>query len=142
MGIFNSFLFMYRLTLGDFSTKQFMGERLSSNYIWLVFVAATFLLQITFLNMLIAIMADTFSHVMDNAEESSMKERISILNDFRLILRSLGIDSEFQYLFVLEKDSDSASSRDQWSGELNEIRLQFEKSTDFITERQDYVMGK
>ena len=83
---------------------------------------ATFILQITFLNMLIAIMADTFSHVMDNAEESSMKERISILNDFRLVMRSLGIDSEFQYLFVLEKDSDSIGFGDQWSGELHEIK--------------------
>ena len=133
-------IYMYKLTLGDFSTLGYLGT--NDYYVWIIFLTATFILQITFLNMLIAIMADTFSHVMDNAEESSMKERISILNDFRLILRSLGIDSEFQYLFVLEKDSDSASSRDQWSGELNEIRLQFEKSTDFITERQDYIMGK
>ena len=67
--------------------------------------------------MLIAIMGNTFSQVMDNKEESSMKERISILADFRLILRSLKLDSEFQYLFVLEKDTDSRLGN-QWSGEL------------------------
>ena len=63
--------------------------------IWVVFILATLITQVTFLNMLIAIMGDTFSHVMDNKEESSMKERVSILADFRLLLRSLGIDSEF-----------------------------------------------
>ena len=84
---------MYKLTLGDFSTKYYLG--MNTEVLWIVFFAATFLLQITFLNMLIAIMGDTFSHVMDNKEESSMKERVSILADFRLLLRSLGIDSEF-----------------------------------------------
>ena len=63
--------------------------------------------------MLIAIMGDTFSHVMDNKEESSMKERISLLTDFRLLLRSLRLDSEFQYLFVLEKDVDTGTGN-QW----------------------------
>ena len=121
MGIFNSFLFMYRLTLGDFSTKQFMGERLSSNYIWLVFVAATFLLQITFLNMLIAIMGNTFSQVMDTKTEASMMERIGQLADFRLVMRALKLDSEFQYLFVLQKNTDSNMGA-QWSGELTEIK--------------------
>ena len=57
--------------------------------------------------MLIAIMGNTFSQVMDNKEESSMKERISILADFRLLMRSLKLDSEFQYLFVLDKDTDN-----------------------------------
>ena len=80
---------------------------------WIVFLGGSFLLQITFLNMLIAIMADTFSHVMDNKEESSMKERISLLTDFRLLLRSLRLDSEFQYLFVLEKDVDTGAGN-QW----------------------------
>ena len=92
-GFLNSFIYMYKLTLGDFSTKYYLG--MNAEVLWIIFFAATFLLQITFLNMLIAIMADTFSHVMDNKEESSMKERVSILADFRLLLRSLGIDSEF-----------------------------------------------
>ena len=84
---------MYKLTMGDFATKQFFGE--SNTFIWLIFIAATFFLQITFLNMLIAIMGNTFSQVMDTKEESSMKERISILADFRLLMRSLRLDSEF-----------------------------------------------
>ena len=92
-GFLNSFIYMYKLTLGDFSTKYYLG--MNAEVLWIIFFAATFLLQITFLNMLIAIMGDTFSHVMDNKEESSMKERVSILADFRLLLRSLGIDSEF-----------------------------------------------
>ena len=91
--------------MGDFSTKQYYGN--NSTFIWIIFMIATFLLQITFLNMLIAIMGNTFSQVMDTKAESSMKERISILADFRLLMRSLKLDSEFQYLFVLDKDTDN-----------------------------------
>ena len=78
---------------------KFLG--VNSTFIWIFFVLAAFLLQITFLNMLIAIMGNTFSHVLDNKTESSMKERISILSDFRIVLRALKLDSEFSYLFVL-----------------------------------------
>ena len=71
---------------------------------------------------------------MDSKEESSMRERISILADFRLLMRSLRLDSEFQYLFVLEKNADS-SHGNQWSGELQEIKKQFESSKEDINER-------
>ena len=131
-GVSEAFIYMYKLTLGDFGTKSYMGE--NSWFLWAAFLLATFFLQITFFNMLIAIMGNTFSEVMDSKEESSMKERISILADFRLLLRSLRLDSEFQYLFVLKKDTDSALGN-EWNGELQEIRKQFEISKQDINDR-------
>ena len=101
-GVINALIYSYKIALGDFSTTKFMG--LNREVIWIFFVAATFLLQITFLNMLIAIMGNTFDHVLDNKQESSMKERISILADFRLLIRALKLDSEFSYLFVLQRE--------------------------------------
>ena len=61
------------------------------------------MLQIVFLNMLIAIMADTFSRVREKKNQQSMRERISILADFRNVVRALQLDadSEFEYLFVV-----------------------------------------
>ena len=91
--------------------------------------------------MLIAIMGNTFDHVLDNKQESSMKERISILADFRLLIRALKLDSEFSYLFVLQREHHDHLSN-EWQGELNEIKFQFEKATEHITGKQDYIMKK
>ena len=125
LGLVNAFIYVYKITLGDFSTNKFLG--LNSEFIWLLFFLATFLLQIVFLNMLIAIMGNTFQFVLDNKQESSMKERISILSDFRLLIRALKLDSEFSYLFILEKDQDSLES--EWMGELTEMKMSFDQTT-------------
>lgn len=61
---FNSFIYSYKLSLGDFFTDTFRGE--NEGFIWGIFIVFTFLLQITFLNMLIAIMGNTFTIVMEN----------------------------------------------------------------------------
>lgn len=42
--------------------------------LWIVFFLSTVLLQITMLNLLIAIMGDTFDRVLDAQEEAQMKQ--------------------------------------------------------------------
>ena len=46
----------------------------------------TFIIQITFLNMLIAIMGDTFARVSEVKEQSALKEKIKILSDFAYVV--------------------------------------------------------
>ena len=63
----------------------------------------TFLLQITFMNMLIAIMGDIFSKVIQEKEQSARNEKISILSDFRLILMKMDLkEMNFKYIFVVK----------------------------------------
>lgn len=52
----------YMLSLGEFDLDNFEGEGKDA-LAWTVFIATTFITQITFLNMLIAIMGDTFARV-------------------------------------------------------------------------------
>ena len=86
----NALIYVYKLCLGDFHTENFTGE--NQGIIWIVFFAGTFILQITFLNMLIAIMGDTFDMVMEQKAEFSMKERIEILSDFKILIDWFKID--------------------------------------------------
>ena len=58
----NAIVYSFKLGLGDFSTVGFRGN--NENLTWIVFVLATFLLQITFLNLIIAIMSNTFDHIL------------------------------------------------------------------------------
>ena len=63
------------LSLGEFNTDNY-GEDAKDSLIWIVFILTTFITQITFLNMLIAIMGDTFARVSEVKEQSALQEKI------------------------------------------------------------------
>ena len=63
------------------------------------------MLQITFMNMLIAIMTKTFEDVTQKSRSSSITERISILNDYSFFLDLFKLDLDAQFLFVIEPSS-------------------------------------
>ena len=65
----NALLMQYLLALGDFNfTEYFVATSTNSNLVWIIFIMATFLIQITILNMLIAIMGDAFDRVTEVKE--------------------------------------------------------------------------
>jgi len=63
---FDSILNQYLLGLGAFDHTLFVGE--GSVFIWFYFVLATFITQITFMNLMIAIMGDSFDRVTEVRE--------------------------------------------------------------------------
>jgi len=81
----NAFFFAYITSQGEYRTEEFEGE--NAPLLWIIFFGVTFLIQVTFLNMLIAIMGHSFQTVLDNKQQSAMKEKIKIISDFRLVLR-------------------------------------------------------
>ena len=71
-GVFNSFTQMWNLGMGDFVLDNY-AETMYDNdlaLIWAVFFGATFMINIVFLNMVIAIMSDTFDKVTDMGRDS------------------------------------------------------------------------
>ena len=59
--LFNTFINQYLLSLGEFGMDNFEGD--NQLFIYLLFILATFFTQVTVLNMLIAIMGNTFDNV-------------------------------------------------------------------------------
>ena len=55
----------YMMSLGEFTMDGF-GDHPEMIICYVFFLAATFVTQLTFLNMLIAIMGDTFGRVIEN----------------------------------------------------------------------------
>ena len=83
----NAILHMYLLSLGEFDTDKFHHKGdFTQALLWCIFIFGTFMLQITFMNMLIAIMGEVFGAVSAEQAQSSLSERILLLNDFRLFL--------------------------------------------------------
>lgn len=59
--------------LGDFDSDAYKNG--TDRYVAMImFVMATFIVQVVFMNMLIAIMGETFGQVLECAEESGLRE--------------------------------------------------------------------
>ena len=74
----------YMLGLGEYGTDTY--ELLDSKLAWALFIVATFLLQVTFFNLLIAIMGDTFDRVSEVKVQSALKEKLQMIGDHQGIL--------------------------------------------------------
>ena len=106
--LWNTVMHTYLLSLGEFDFENFGDRDGSTNLmLWIAFVFGTFMLQITFMNMLIAIMGDIFGDVIQRKKQFSLTERILLLNDFRVFLDyfKLGLDAQFIFLVIPSQDN-------------------------------------
>ena len=90
----------YRIGLGDFDTSVYSTHP-ANILIFIYFILATFLTQIMFMNMLIAIMSETYSRVSEAKERSSLMERTRLYADF---LWCINLSKELEgmkYLYVV-----------------------------------------
>jgi hypothetical protein len=73
-GVTNALINAYFTSLGEFDFDN-LGEHGANRYLaWIGFLMASFIMLIVFMNMLIAIMGDTFGNVQAVAEENALKE--------------------------------------------------------------------
>ena len=66
----NSVIHIYLISLGDFDDRGNYENRTETQrlLVWFLFLLGTFIIQLTFMNMLIAIMSDIFNQVMETKE--------------------------------------------------------------------------
>ena len=74
----DSTLSQFKLMIGEFDIEGFVGHA-NPFFCYGLFVLTVLISQITFLNMLIAIMADTFEKVIEQRPTFSLKNRLKIL---------------------------------------------------------------
>ena len=77
----DSFFNQYQLGLGNFFLDPYAANP-AAVLILIYFILATLFTQIMFLNMLIAIMSETFSRVSESKERSALMERTHLYADF------------------------------------------------------------
>lgn len=77
----DSVMTQYLLGLGEFETDAY-GENSLKILLWVYFLGATLLTQIIFFNILIAVLADTYSNINDSAEIQGIMQRTEIHADW------------------------------------------------------------
>ena len=78
---FDSIYNQYMLSLGDFDMNGF-DDHQSSGLVYILFIFATLFTQITFLNMLVAIMSNTFEQVMEKKNQYAQETRLGFMADY------------------------------------------------------------
>ena len=80
--ILNAFSNQYELGLGEFTTGEMANGDVNAKLCYILFILATFFVQITFLNMLIAIMGESFSEALEEKENNGRVTRLGIMASF------------------------------------------------------------
>ena len=120
----DSALNQYLLMLGEFHMDGF-GGHVNTALCYLLFILTTFIMQITFLNMLIAIMGDTFDKVIDQRPTFSLKNKLMILAGMENIIRTNETEDDSKvFLYVIqpvtniENESGTDGDNEKWRGKV------------------------
>jgi len=86
---------MYNLVLGNFDTSSY------GSVLWILFIMGSFFLTILMLNMLIAVMADTYSRMQDSARENSYLQWAKVITEMDQIKGFPDIEKKFNKFFFI-----------------------------------------
>jgi len=82
--LIGSLKYMYLMCLGELNADGdffAMGTKSQELILWILFICATFLMIITMMNMLIAIMGETFANNSEVADENRLREHLQFIVD-------------------------------------------------------------
>ena len=120
-----SIIYTYRLAQGDFDL-DFIDNLVGVDYIlgWLLFIMGSLFLVIVLLNLLIAIMGDTFSRVLESITNLTVREKVMLISENEALFERNLLFQSAQFLVVInEKNLDSVQS-ENWDGQINALRRQ------------------
>lgn len=114
------------------------------------FIGATFYTQLTMLNMLIAIMGDSFDFATENREKFAVKTKMAILSaQAPSLSQTENEDEEKVFLIVVRRSEEDEAIDDEWEGTINKVAyltkkaihaLEEEIKSDILKQQADIVI--
>jgi hypothetical protein len=102
----HAILYSFRLSLGDMQTDTF-DDTVQPVMVWLVFVLCILYTNIVMLNLLIAIISETFALINNNADNANYQERASLIAENHYLIpdyRKRQFCEKNQYLIVVQEE--------------------------------------
>ena len=94
------------LALGEFNYANFANQP-QAVLCYVLFLSATFFSQITMLNMLIAIMGDSFERVIENRDVNATKIKLNFMSDAAGSIGKRSRNQEEQVFMFIAKPEES-----------------------------------
>jgi hypothetical protein len=125
----DSMICIYQLALGDFQYDGFIKSKYDF-LLWGAFVLCTFLMIVVFMNMIIAIMGNTFGEVMEKRYETALNENISLIYDHIWLLDLKEEFKDLKYIIRIIPDIPVKNHGVDTSDLINELELKLIKKQD------------
>ena len=118
----------YRTGIGDFRTDDYENNR-DEILVWVIWLMNTFLIFIVLLNMLIAIISDTFERVHESIFNNLLKELSILMVETELLVSRKRLFKNKKYLIIIEKETGETSKVDAES-KLQIVKISMEKKVE------------
>ena len=112
--------YSYLTGLGELETDNF--DNFYGGFIaYIIWFISTLITLFILLNMLIAIMGDTFSKLQESSESSAIQELVNIMTENEVLINRRLIFGNNKYIFSITHESGEKHEED-WEGNLNYIK--------------------
>ena len=108
IAILDPMIHAYLTGLGDFN-KDYYSDH-NQVMTWMMFLGATIIVQLVFMNLLIAIMGESFARITAIMEQSTMKELCSIMEDHIWLQKISELFVSNRYILWLTPDNATQSN--------------------------------
>jgi len=125
--VIDAFIFSYKMGLGDFLTDDF-GTR-DEEYLWIFFLIDSLIILIVLLNLVIAIMGDTFDRVQETQENSMLKELTNMIRENEFLFSRSRAFKKAKYIVVIDPEKAEGGGNVSWEGKLNQLKTFIEESS-------------
>jgi transient receptor potential cation channel subfamily V protein 6 len=120
----DALIYSYKAGQGDFDTDNFdFRDEILAYIIW---IFATLLVMLILLNLLIAIISDTFEKVMENIENNLLKEIVQIMVENEYLISRKRLFKNVKYLIVISEEK-AESGKMSFKGKLEYLKVFMEK---------------
>ena len=128
--VLDALMNQYMLSLGEFGSlmENSASESIETELIMAFFFMATFFVQITMLNMLIAIMGDSFDYSMENRERLDVMTKLEILSSQSATMRQTEYYEELKTFMIVVELEDVDGSQKDWEGSINKVTKMMKQS--------------
>ena len=125
--IWDAFIFSYRMGLGDFNTDNF--DTKDEVLVWIFWFLNTLIILIILLNLVIAIMGDTFDRVQETQESTMLQQFCSIIRENEFVMNRGRTFKGIKYIVIIQPETNEGGVTTSWEGKLNQLKRFLEDSS-------------
>ena len=119
---------MYQLGIGDFQYDNLENHYESRLLYWILFLLASVISNIIFLNVLIAIISDVYARINEGRERYGLMTRTSIYADFIPFTPLRTEMTRYRYLYMATPVHIEDDPNNDWQGSLHSLKDSVKKN--------------
>lgn len=119
-------MYSYNVALGEYDTDGFVNQD-DEHLLFFLWFLNTMMISIIMLNLLIAIMGDTFGRVQETFENNMYKELASIMEENENLINRKRIFGDAKYIIIIQEER-AEESHESWEGSLKYLKKSMDKA--------------